>query len=788
MFGLLKTWRELEAKGIMGINRRNADYVLKHNKRSLYPLVDDKILTKERAIIEGINVPEMYGIISSEREIRHLDRILENHNDFVIKPAQGAGGDGIIVIADRFEGRFKTVSGKIISQDEIEYQISNILTGLYSLGGGRDRALIEYRVSPDPIFKSISYEGVPDIRIIVLMGYPIMAMLRLPTRQSGGKANLHQGAIGVGVDLATGITLQGTWLNAKISKHPDTSQPVAGVQLPYWTEFMTLAANCYELCGLGYIGVDMVLDQERGPLILELNARPGLNIQIANNAGLTPRAHAIEDHVAQLKQDDRHETPQQRVQLVQDLFSVPSVTACPLMPCPTDSDLLYPLPYFADSSQRFALIHHEPGAVLLDSGQPGSHYGRYDICSAWPVSSIRPDAHESSAHFLQRARDLLQQLPTPANLPEHLPFAGGLLGYVSYHFHQPHSQHQPQLPRAQVGLYNWALITDHQQRSSYLFCHPSLSPDTRQRLQQRFQTLPQPAEVTEAETANNTPAPLRLTAPFQAELPTRTYQAAIQNIQHQIHAGHCQQANYTQRWFTHYSGDPWPAYLSIRQQCPTPFAAFVRLSATEAILSASPERFLSVDQQQVEARPIKGTRSRGHTASEDLALANELQHSAKDLAENRMIVDVQRQEFMHYCHPDSVHLSQDCGLESYPNVHHLVSVLHGQLTDSHDPLDLFLHSFPGASITGTPKQPVIQLIDTLEASAREIYCGAIFYLDSRGQFDSSVCIRTLLAHNQQLSCWGGGGITQASDWHAEYRESHDKVQALMDALAPYLPT
>ena len=320
-FGLIKTWRELNAKGIMGINRRNADYVLKYNKRSLYPVVDDKILTKERAIEAGIHVPEMYGIISSEKEIEKLDQIIGDRTDFVIKPAMGAGGDGILVIADRFEDRYKTVSGKIISHEEIEHQISSILTGLYSLGGSRDRALIEYRVKPDPLFKSISYEGVPDIRVIVLMGYPIMAMLRLPTRQSGGKANLHQGAIGVGVDLATGLTLQGTWLNNKISKHPDTSNFVAGVQLPDWDGFMNLSAGCYELCGLGYIGVDMVLDQELGPLILELNARPGLNIQIANNAGLTLRAHAVEHHIADLKSKGITETVEERVRFSQSLFA-----------------------------------------------------------------------------------------------------------------------------------------------------------------------------------------------------------------------------------------------------------------------------------------------------------------------------------------------------------------------------------------------------------------------------------------------------------------------------------
>lgn len=320
MIGLWKRWKALEKLGIMGINRRNADYVLKYNKRHLYPIVDDKIITKERAIQAGIHVPQMYGVISTEKEIEKLDAIIGEHNDFVIKPAQGAGGDGILVIADRFEGRYKTVSGKIVSHEEIEHQLSSILTGLYSLGGHRDRALIEYRVKPDPIFKSISYEGVPDIRIIVLMGYPVMAMLRLPTRQSNGKANLHQGAIGVGVDLATGITLKGTWLNNKISKHPDTANAVDGVQLPDWDGFMKLAAGCYELCGLGYIGVDMVLDQDKGPLILELNARPGLNIQIANDCGLALRTSAIEAHMEQMHRQGIEQTPEQRVQFSQQAF------------------------------------------------------------------------------------------------------------------------------------------------------------------------------------------------------------------------------------------------------------------------------------------------------------------------------------------------------------------------------------------------------------------------------------------------------------------------------------
>ena len=315
MFGYIQTWKDLKKRGIMGINQRNGDYILKYNDRRHYPVVDDKILTKARAIEENIHVPEQYGVIETESEITHkLRKILDGRKDFVIKPAQGAGGDGILVIADRFdENRFKTISGKLITMSEIEYQVSNILTGLYSLGGMRDRALIEYRVTPDPIFKSISFEGVPDIRIIVLMGYPVMAMLRLPTRQSSGKANLHQGAIGAGINLRSGSTLRSTWLNDKIDKHPDTNHSINDLIVPHWDDFMSLASRCYELSKLGYIGVDMVLDQEKGPLILELNARPGLNIQIANDSGLAMRNHKVEERLAILKEQGITENFEERI-------------------------------------------------------------------------------------------------------------------------------------------------------------------------------------------------------------------------------------------------------------------------------------------------------------------------------------------------------------------------------------------------------------------------------------------------------------------------------------------
>ncbi|MFZ4076954.1 MAG: alpha-L-glutamate ligase-like protein [Legionellaceae bacterium] len=295
---MLKTYRRLKRQGILSINRRNSDYVLRYNPRKLYPLVDDKLQTKRLALQAGIAVPTLYALIESEHQINRLDEILAPYPDFVIKPAHGAGGDGIVVITNRVFGRYRQINGKILSTQELAYHLSCLLSGAYSLGGHADYAIIERRVIVDPVFSEISHEGVPDIRVITLLGYPAMAMVRLPTRTSGGKANLHQGAIGVGIDLGTGLTLGGVFNNDTIDYHPDTLNSTLDVLVPYWDTILTIAASCYELTGLGYLGVDIVLDKDYGPLMLELNARPGLNIQIANRQGALARYHAIEAHAA----------------------------------------------------------------------------------------------------------------------------------------------------------------------------------------------------------------------------------------------------------------------------------------------------------------------------------------------------------------------------------------------------------------------------------------------------------------------------------------------------------
>jgi alpha-L-glutamate ligase-like protein len=291
---MLALARALKRNGVLGINARNAHYLLEYNPRRFYPLVDDKALTKELAVRHGVAVPDLYGMIEIQKQVNTLPDLLKPHDDFVIKPANGSQGEGILVIIGKAHGHYRKVDGALASDDELKFLVSNILSGIYSLGGQPDKALIEYRVQFDPVFEAIAYRGVPDVRIIIFLGVPVMAMVRLPTRMSDGKANLHRGCIGAGIDIATGRTLTAVWRNSIVTEHPDTGNPVSGVQIPGWDGLLEIAANAYEMTNLGYQGIDLVLDRTRGPMLLELNARPGLNIQIANREGLASRLEAVE--------------------------------------------------------------------------------------------------------------------------------------------------------------------------------------------------------------------------------------------------------------------------------------------------------------------------------------------------------------------------------------------------------------------------------------------------------------------------------------------------------------
>ncbi len=290
--------QQLREAGVLGLNERNSEFIMRLNPRRLYPRVDDKVLTKELALDAGMAVPELYGVISNQGEAGDFGVIVADHDSFVMKPAQGSGGDGILVVTGRSQRKrnaFRLSNGVLMSEAEIAHHISNIVGGQYSLSGNRDKALIEYCVRFDPVFAEVSYQGVPDIRVIVYRGYPAMAMVRLPTRASDGKANLHQGAVGAGVDMSSGETLTGVLDNDVVDEHPDTGALVAGLLIPQWDFILQSAARSNEVTDLGYLGVDMVIDRDLGPLILEMNARPGLNIQIANCTGLATRIARIDE-------------------------------------------------------------------------------------------------------------------------------------------------------------------------------------------------------------------------------------------------------------------------------------------------------------------------------------------------------------------------------------------------------------------------------------------------------------------------------------------------------------
>lgn len=279
--------------GLLGMNRRNSRYTLVQNQRRLYPLVDDKLKTKEVLEKHQIPTPELYFTISGNYELKAI-REIKFLREFVVKPARGAEGRGILVITDKVGKDWRKASGEVITGEDLEYHVSNILAGLYSLGGVDDRAFIEYRIRSHAVFQKIAYQGVPDIRVILYRGIPTMGMLRLPTKESDGRANLHQGAVGAGIEMLHGVSLGGVHHNKIIDIHPDTAAPIAGFKIPFWEDILEISARLYEVFGLGYIGVDFVIDHILGPLILELNARPGLNIQLANRQGLLPRLEKID--------------------------------------------------------------------------------------------------------------------------------------------------------------------------------------------------------------------------------------------------------------------------------------------------------------------------------------------------------------------------------------------------------------------------------------------------------------------------------------------------------------
>jgi alpha-L-glutamate ligase-like protein len=308
--------RRLREMGVVGMNNRNINLIGAHNPRRLYPLVDNKLRTKLLARDHGIPTPELIGVLHTPHDLRKLEKLLGSHEGFALKPAKGSGGKGILVITSRREGLFLKANGTELDIDEIRRHASNILSGLFSLGGAPDVVIVEDLIQPDPIFRDYSVEGVPDIRVIVYRGFPVMAMMRLSTRASDGKANLHQGAVGLGLSLADGRPVNAIQFDRNVQEHPDSGADLMMVEVPRWRALLELAARAADATGLGYIGADIVIDRDRGPLLLELNARPGLAIQIANRQGLAPRIRAVDE----LAPKYFREPPERRVEVAMEMF------------------------------------------------------------------------------------------------------------------------------------------------------------------------------------------------------------------------------------------------------------------------------------------------------------------------------------------------------------------------------------------------------------------------------------------------------------------------------------
>jgi alpha-L-glutamate ligase-like protein len=315
---IFQLFRHLREAGVLGMNSRNADYIMRCNPRSIFPLVDNKVLTKQLAEKHQIPTPSLYYVIQHHDHIVEFEKALGGRCEFVVKPARGSGGSGIVLITDCTVKGFITQSGTVVSREDFAYHLSDILSGIYSLEGLEDRAIIEALIHPDAVFSAVTYQGVPDVRVVVYRGVPVMAMVRLPTRASDGKANLHRGAIGAGIELSSGTTITAVYRTQVITHHPDTGKPVSGIQVPYWEKMLLMASRALEMTGLGYLGVDLVIDREQGPLLLELNARPGLAIQMANQRGLLGRLARIDK-----APPDIFATPEARAAWAREVFKIP---------------------------------------------------------------------------------------------------------------------------------------------------------------------------------------------------------------------------------------------------------------------------------------------------------------------------------------------------------------------------------------------------------------------------------------------------------------------------------
>lgn len=444
------------------------------------------------------------------------------------------------------------------------------------------------------------------------------------------------------------------------------------------------------------------------------------------------------------------------------------------------------LPYQPDGAVLFSSLSHMPWAVYLDSGHPGSSYGRYDILAADPYVTLTTRGMVTEIRQCGSSRSsgddpfaLLQELLHPHAAPcADLPFCGGALGYFAYDLARrleklpALAENAEDIPEMAVGIYDWAVVLDHQQRRAWLVGQ-GRDPRTEKLWPQLLARFGAPAMASTGD--------FRVLSAVTSNMDQAAYAWAFARVQGYIHAGDCYQVNLAQRFSARAEGDAWRAYLELRKISPAPFSAYLN-TPVACILSASPERFLRVSNGRVETRPIKGTRPRDEDPVRDRSHAEALLGSLKDRAENLMIVDLLRNDLGKNCTVGSVRTDRLFALESFADVHHLVSTVSGTLAPGRDAVDLLRGCFPGGSITGAPKLRAMQIIETLEPQRRGVYCGAIGYLGFDGGMDTNIAIRTAVYSGGTIRFWAGGGIVADSEADKEYHETWDKAASMLQLM------
>jgi len=465
--------------------------------------------------------------------------------------------------------------------------------------------------------------------------------------------------------------------------------------------------------------------------------------------------------------------------------------------------LKHHLTYHHDSARLFARIAHQPWAVFLDSGQmldpasgkPGSQYGRYDILVADPFitfvsGELQTEVSERGHRYVSTEDpfELLKQAMHPyVAAQEDLPFTGGAVGYFGYDLARRLEKlasiaaNTDATPPMQVGIYDWAVVVDHHHKTACL-----VSNGFDAKTHESWDTLCTLFDTPVSE-LNVGSEQFEVTTPIRSNMDKPAYACAFAAIKNYILEGDCYQVNLAQRFSAKATGDGWPAYQKLREISPAPFMAYMNLSRMQ-VLSGSPERFLQVvNGRHVETRPIKGTRPRSDDAVLDAQYATDLQSSIKDKAENLMIVDLLRNDIGKNCETGSVKADKLFQLQSFANVHHLVSIVTGRLQAAKTAIDLLRGCFPGGSITGAPKLRAMEIIEELEPHRRGVYCGAIGYIGFDGNMDTNIAIRTAVYIKNsdaegEISFYAGGGIVADSELEKEYTETLDKASSMMKVM------